>query len=1137
MSIILKQTDGATDVTPAAGKTTIGVNSSNQLYTKDSSGTVNVVGGGGGGTGTVTSVNVSGGTTGLTATGGPVTTSGTITLAGTLAVANGGTGGTTATAALTNLLPSQTGNSGKALTTNGTSTAWSTLTTGTVTSVALSSTDFSVSGSPITSSGTITTNLNTTAVTPGSYTYGSFTVDSKGRLTAASSGTPVTSFNTRTGAVTLTSTDVTGALTYTPARSGANSDITSLTGITGAISTVDHIDFDAAATVTNAAGRVWYDDAEGGLNVGMKGGNVTLQVGQEMVQRVTNQTGTAMTDGQVVYVNGAIGNRMTVALALADSDLTSSGTIGIVTEAIANNGQGFITTEGMIHNIDTSAFVDGDILYLSPTTAGVITKVKPVAPQHMVTVGYCVKSHATTGIIYVKVDNGYELDELHNVLITTPSTGQALTYDSTTSVWKNTTLPSGLPSQTGNAGKLLTTDGTSASWDNKLAQLSVGTNAVVLPSPVSLPLQSVSTTSSGATLARFSADTSAGTIAFVKSRSTTAGTYGAAVANGDALGSILTFGDDGSATLSSSQGSGIQFTTTEAWSATGHGSDIRFYTTPNASTTKTERLRLTQDGRLALGTTSPGATSMSLNNPLTGSTTAMGVRVNSTILQDVTGVAYGFRSTLATEAAAFTLGSLSHFVVEATAGAGSTITTQVGYSVPSGMTAATTNMGFNSNISYNAVKANWNFYSAADGWNYFNGNTGVGAVPALGQLFRVGGTGRVTGAVTAYSVLNNASVASDVTTSAISFSSHLTTTSNAFTLPSLIHFNASPNTLGVGSTITNQYGFFAQANLTSATNNYGFFSNIGSGTGRWNFYALNNAPNYFNGITTIGSDVSTTAGLTAQKFQVHTGAGAGASLFRWSADASAPELRLIKSRSTTMGTYGTAVLANDSLGNVAWFGDDGVSTGTTSTAVVGAIAAEAWSTTAHGSHLYFMTTPIGSLTQTEAMRIRSTGNVLIGTTTDDGTNKLQVAGGVSLTGALSVGSSPSAGTSGQVLVSGGAGAAPSWKSIPPAKISAVTATTTSATVDFTNSDTVRLTLQSNVTTLTITGASDGQKCLLEVIQDATGSRTITWPANVRFGTDITSITLTTTASKTDRVGFIYVSGANKYDVVSLARGF
>ena len=118
------------------------------------------------GTGTVTSVDVSGGTTGLTTSGGPVTTSGTITIAGTLAIANGGTNGTaTPTAGTipygtgTALAYSPTGTSGQVLTSGGAGApTWTTVTgTGTVTSVAQTFTGglISVSGSPITAAGTL----------------------------------------------------------------------------------------------------------------------------------------------------------------------------------------------------------------------------------------------------------------------------------------------------------------------------------------------------------------------------------------------------------------------------------------------------------------------------------------------------------------------------------------------------------------------------------------------------------------------------------------------------------------------------------------------------------------------------------------------------------------------------------------------------------------------------------------------------------------------------------------------------------------------------------------------------------------------------------------------------------------------
>lgn len=211
---------------------------------------------------------------------------------------------------------------------------------------------------------------------------------------------------------------------------------------TNLINAVDYLDFNLQQTgIAGAVGRFVWNDTDGTLDLGLKGGNVTLQLGQEIVQPVTNKTGTTLVDMEVVYVTGAQGNRMTVGRALADSDLTSAAILGVVTEHIADNQTGFVTTEGMVRNVDTSGFAEGAVLYLSPTVAGVITSTKPVAPQHTVMVGYCVRSHASVGSIYVKVQNGYELEELHNVLITSPTEGQTLKYDSTLTVWRNVSTP------------------------------------------------------------------------------------------------------------------------------------------------------------------------------------------------------------------------------------------------------------------------------------------------------------------------------------------------------------------------------------------------------------------------------------------------------------------------------------------------------------------------------------------------------------------------------------------------------------------------------------------------------------------------------------------------------------------------
>lgn len=212
-----------------------------------------------------------------------------------------------------------------------------------------------------------------------------------------------------------------------------------------------NVEFDNTPTsLPTSAGSMYYNDTDGTLDLILKGGNVTLQIGQETVLRVVNKTATNVNllqaNYQAVRVTGAQGQRVKVDLAQATSDTFSAETIGLVTETINNNQEGFITTSGLVRNINTTGslqsetWADGDILYLSPTIAGNLTNVKPVAPNHLVIIGYVIHSHATQGSIFVKVDNGYELDELHNVKITTPTNNQALVFNDTTDVWENKSL-------------------------------------------------------------------------------------------------------------------------------------------------------------------------------------------------------------------------------------------------------------------------------------------------------------------------------------------------------------------------------------------------------------------------------------------------------------------------------------------------------------------------------------------------------------------------------------------------------------------------------------------------------------------------------------------------------------------------
>jgi hypothetical protein len=212
--------------------------------------------------------------------------------------------------------------------------------------------------------------------------------------------------------------------------------------------TADYFDFNTAATVSSSYGRLKWNDADGTLDIGMKGGNVTLQVGQEQLIRVVNKTDANLLESEyrVVKISSAQGQRPSVILAKADSDPNSTNTVGLVTENIDNNQEGFVTTSGFVREIDTTGSLqgetwsDGNILYLSGASAGYLTNIKPSAPTHTVIVGFVTYAHQNHGKIYVKVDNGYEIDELHNVDITSPTNNQSLLYNSSASVWQNNTL-------------------------------------------------------------------------------------------------------------------------------------------------------------------------------------------------------------------------------------------------------------------------------------------------------------------------------------------------------------------------------------------------------------------------------------------------------------------------------------------------------------------------------------------------------------------------------------------------------------------------------------------------------------------------------------------------------------------------
>jgi len=287
---------------------------------------------------------------------------------------------------INNLIPSQTGNSGKFLTTNGSVLSWAT-----------------VSGSGLTYQGT---------------------------------------WNASTNTPTLTSSTGSSGYYYVVATAGS----TNLDGITD-WNIGDWVIFNGTVwqKIDQSETLQTVTSADASVTVTTTGTNADLAVysSPRLITQVRNETGATLTKGTVVYINGASGNKATVTKALATGDTTSAQTLGLILADISTNNNGYVILAGDIAGLDTSAFAAGTQLYLSSSTAGTYTSTKQYAPNHLVYVGVVTRSHVNQGSIEVRIQNGYEMDELHNVSAQNATNGQVLIYNETTDLWEKNTLTDG----------------------------------------------------------------------------------------------------------------------------------------------------------------------------------------------------------------------------------------------------------------------------------------------------------------------------------------------------------------------------------------------------------------------------------------------------------------------------------------------------------------------------------------------------------------------------------------------------------------------------------------------------------------------------------------------------------------------
>ena len=155
------------------------------------------------------------------------------------------------------------------------------------------------------------------------------------------------------------------------------------------------------------------------------------------------KAGEVLTKGQAVYISSADGTNMIAMKASNTSESTSSQTLGIVAQDLALNATGYVITEGLLAGtggspLNTNSANVGDPIWLGSNGAILFGAAnKPVAPAHLVYLGIVTRKSATVGEIFIRVSNGWELEELHNVLITSPSNNDRLVYNNSTSLWEN----------------------------------------------------------------------------------------------------------------------------------------------------------------------------------------------------------------------------------------------------------------------------------------------------------------------------------------------------------------------------------------------------------------------------------------------------------------------------------------------------------------------------------------------------------------------------------------------------------------------------------------------------------------------------------------------------------------------------
>ena len=422
----------------------------------------------------------------------------------------------------------------------------------------------------------------------------------------------------------------------------------------------------------------------------------------------------------------------------------------------------------------------------------------------------------------------------------------ALNVTGTAVISTNSTSDALRITQTGTGNALVVEDSTNPDSTpfvvNNSGQVIVGNTTA--PSQISGASVIVQGTTAGNAVFRYNdTPTSLAYLNHYKSRGSTVGAP-SAVVSGDGLGRYSAFGYDGTDYVMAAE---IRAEVDGTVGTNDMPGRWIFATTKDGASSVTEAMRIDNQQRIGIGSVDTRA--MFNIGSHTGTATGLAYqRIGGTIPSSATSYLIGYWNETTTPSGVATYAEVAGFKHQpATIGANSTITSMLGFQaapVTLGAGAAVTNYyGFYGNTASGTGR--FNLYMAGTADNYVAGALGLGATPG-------GDTGlklakNITGATTAFGCRGIQAIQSDVTTTSHQFISNPSTAAAAFTLGNLNHYSVFQGSIGSGSAITSQRGFFANSSITGATNNYGFYGDIAAGTGRYNLYMNGSADNQFNG--------------------------------------------------------------------------------------------------------------------------------------------------------------------------------------------------------------------------------------------------------------------------------------------------